>query len=436
MNTQPHSQKFLRQRKFLIIVPILILPFILLVFWALGGGTGSDSKNGKTHELAGMNFHLPDAHFTKKRPQDKLALYEQASKDSAKLLEAMKNDPYYVKDSTKDIDVKKSALETIFEKSAAKYDQHFPIDNKLNTGLNTKNGTQAKEDDIMQKLTILKTQINQKSENKPGDQSNGLNNSSKPSRATDNPDIAKLEKIMGLTKNNNQADPDITRLDGMLNKIMAIQHPESIEDSIRKMSEKNSREVFTVQLHPGQSRISLLDTGWQSRQTNSFFSLPTAEISPDAKQNAIEAEIQESQTLVSGATVKLRLVNDVFVSGLKIPKDAFIYGTASLNNERLKISINSLRSENNILPVALEVYDMDGMAGIYIPGSISRDVSKQSADQAISTIGLTTLDPSIQAQAASAGIQAAKTLISKKVKLVRVTVKQGYKVLLKDESQK
>jgi hypothetical protein len=36
-------------------------------------------------------------------------------------------------------------------------------------------------------------------------------------------------------------------------------------------------------------------------------------------------------------------------------------------------------------------------------------------------------------QAANAGIQAAKSLISKKVKLVKVTVKAGYKILLKDK---
>jgi hypothetical protein len=52
------------------------------------------------------------------------------------------------------------------------------------------------------------------------------------------------------------------------------------------------------------------------------------------------------------------------------------------------------------------------------------------------TIGLASLDPSWQAQAAGAGIEAAKTLVSRKVKLVKVTVKAGYQVLLRDEKQK
>jgi hypothetical protein len=42
------------------------------------------------------------------------------------------------------------------------------------------------------------------------------------------------------------------------------------------------------------------------------------------------------------------------------------------------------------------------------------------------------MDPSLKAQAASEGIRAAKSLLSKKVKQVKVTLKAGYQVLLRD----
>ena len=79
---------------------------------------------------------------------------------------------------------------------------------------------------------------------------------------------------------------------------------------------------------------------------------------------------------------------------------------------------------------------MDGISGIYIPGAITRDVAKQSVDHATQGFGLTTLDPSLAAQAANAGIEAARSLVSKKVKLMKVTLKAGYRVLLQDEQQK
>jgi conjugative transposon TraM protein len=118
-----------------------------------------------------------------------------------------------------------------------------------------------------------------------------------------------------------------------------------------------------------------------------------------------------------------------------VPKGNFLFGQAALNGERLNIKINNIRYQNSLFHVGLSVYDLDGMHGIYIPGAITRDVAKQSADRAIQGFGLTSLDPSLGEQTVSAGIETARNLISKKVKLKKVTVKAGYRVLLKDEKQ-
>ena len=106
-----------------------------------------------------------------------------------------------------------------------------------------------------------------------------------------------------------------------------------------------------------------------------------------------------------------------------------------MSNERLKITITSVRAGASILPVVMDVFDMDGLAGIYIPGSINRDVAKESTDNAVNSMGLTSLDPSLAAQATTAGIEAAKTLISKKVRLVKVTLPAGYAIFLQDKKQ-
>ena len=111
-----------------------------------------------------------------------------------------------------------------------------------------------------------------------------------------------------------------------------------------------------------------------------------------------------------------------------------VSGLVSLENERLQVEIGSIRYNNSLFPVKLEVYDMDGLAGIYIPGAISRDVAKQSADNSLQLMELTTLVPSLKAQAAAAGINTVKSLLSKKVKQVKVMVKAGYRVLLRDKN--
>ena len=59
-----HSEQFLRKRKFLMILPLLVLPFIAIMFAALGGGKGKGSQAREAH-TQGLNLKLPDAHFKK-----------------------------------------------------------------------------------------------------------------------------------------------------------------------------------------------------------------------------------------------------------------------------------------------------------------------------------------------------------------------------------
>ncbi|MBK8310910.1 MAG: conjugative transposon protein TraM [Chitinophagaceae bacterium] len=149
------------------------------------------------------------------------------------------------------------------------------------------------------------------------------------------------------------------------------------------------------------------------------------------EDNSIEALVNTNQVLVNGAVIQLRLATDVFINGVLIPKGNQVNGIVSLNNERLEAEINSIRYGNSLFPVKLEIYDMDGLPGIYIPGSISRDVSKQSADNSLQLMELTSVDPTMKAQLAAAGVNTIKGLLSRKVKQVKVMVKAGYKVLLK-----
>src|SRR5690606_24035731 len=131
-------------------------------------------------------------------------------------------------------------------------------------------------------------------------------------------------------------------------------------------------------------------------------------------------------TLVNGAVIKLRLQQDIYINGSLIPRGQFLFGLVSLNGERLEIEIESIRNKQQLLPVRLKVFDMDGIEGIYIPGAITRDVAKQSADHSLQLVELSGMDQSLKTQAASAGLNTAKNLLSKKIKLVKVSVKAGY----------
>lgn len=79
-----HSIQFLRTRKFLLILPLMVLPFLSLAFYAVGGGQGSIAA-GPAEQNRGLNTSLPAAAFGKQeKPKDKMGFYDQAKLDSAK----------------------------------------------------------------------------------------------------------------------------------------------------------------------------------------------------------------------------------------------------------------------------------------------------------------------------------------------------------------
>jgi hypothetical protein len=72
-----HSAKFLRQRKMMLVLPLMVIPFITLAFWALGGGKGTDDNN-LPNTTAGLNLQLPNANLKDERNADKLSFYKEA----------------------------------------------------------------------------------------------------------------------------------------------------------------------------------------------------------------------------------------------------------------------------------------------------------------------------------------------------------------------
>jgi conjugative transposon TraM protein len=227
-----------------------------------------------------------------------------------------------------------------------------------------------------------------------------------------------------------------------LDKVLKIQHPEMVTPPKERSVSPTISPAMEIPVKRDDGSLNTLagappvaaDTSKEPAPDidDGFIAFDDNNGIEAGTDNTIRAVVDEDQTLVSGATIKLRLTEGARVNGVTLPKDNFVYGTATLNNERLLISIKSVICGNSIYPVNWQVFDLDGMAGVFIPGAISRDVSKESAAEGINSVGVTSLDASLGGQAANAGIQAAKNLFSKKIKLVRVSVKAGYEVLLKE----
>lgn len=349
-----------KTRRLLLFLPLLVLPFVTMAFWSLGGGKAKNHQPPAT--LQGFNTALPQPKFDDGEKQDKLSVYEALSK-SAFGKEQLEN-PF-------------STIEM--------------------------NAYNSKTDnEITEKLERLSSSLNEQTEHRDFvNYHSGAN----PSIRSENHEVKKLENMMAMFSGQ-EDDPEMRQLDGILEKIMDIQHP------------GRTREKRENSMRTGAYTVSVLNAG------------------KDALPNeAIRAAIHQDQEIVSGAVIKLRLLDSIAINGMIIPKNQFIFGLANVNGERLQINLQTIRYKNSILPVSLSAFDLDGLQGLFIPGAVARDASKEGVDDAIQSMQIITMDPSISAQAAGAGVQAIKGLFSKKVKQIRVKLKAGYQILFKDNNQ-
>ena len=404
---------------------MLVLPFMTMFFWALGGGKGE--VVARVPESTGLNVKLPGAKFTDDEGNawDKLTLYQKARRDSVKANQAKRSDPYFrlatlkVKQDTS----KRDSLRKAGGVNASLGERTEPLD-----------ATEAK---VYKKLSELQKEIDKPSAKSTSKKQSKSQSSQASSPAFQN-DVDRLESMMLMMQNDPAQDKEMEDINGVLSKILDIQHPGRVKERLDK-ADKENNYALTARPNGTDDQISMLGNNGPGQTLpgmyalNAFYGLEES-VMPALEANAIRAEIYGNQNLVSGSVIKMELLQDINVSGIRIPKSHSVYGLCGLNGERLTIKVNSIQYDNSVYPVSLTVYDIDGLEGIHVPGAIARDAAKKSSNQAIQDIQLSTLDPSIEVQAASAGIEAAKGLLSKKTRLIQVTVKAGYKVFLKDKN--
>jgi conjugative transposon TraM protein len=396
-----------RQAKFFLVLPLIALPFITLLFWALGGGNNAQAR---TEKHAGINLRLPNPRITDDGPASKLSFYEQAQKDSAKVREAEKEDPYYRRpDSSGHEETRNGSKLYAY-------------------GLNYAGaGNQGDQtlDDNERSINIRLAEIKKRVNNPVIDQT------SNPASADDKGEhLRDLQNKISAQAND---DPEMKQINGMLDKLMAIEHPDLVKQQLKAASERQRGLIFPVSAFTSQSDDSYFGSETAPSVGAGFLGIDSADNGTNS--NSIAAIVHGTQTLTNGATIRLRLMQPVFINGVMLPQDNFIYGTCSLEGDRLHVDINNIRVGNRLFPVSLKVYDLDGLPGIRVPGAITRDAAKEGADEAIQSLDFYSMSPSVGAQAASAGVQAVKGLFSKKVRLIKVTVKSGYAVLLADPHQ-
>jgi len=340
----------LDRKKLYVMVPILLALFGLLGYgfyhWQQGRATPDKPK-------AGINTSLPDATFTEKEPEGKMAYYDKARLDSSR------NDT--------------AGLSYAAEKM----------------GFGKRPDDQTAK--ISEKLAVLNREINAPYVAPKSDVPFAPTQPTVPISK----DVDRLEALMkNMQEHSGGEDREMAQLSTMMDKILQIQNPDAALQQVK----------------------------------------PVAAV-PDSLFKAIPAEIASSGKVMQGSVVEIRLLDSVVLNGQHIPKGHTLFGLASFANQRMNLEIKNIRLGNQVIPVKLTVYDKrDAMTGVFAPEALLSEAIASGGSNAIGSLGVSGFD--LSTQLAGAGIDAAKSLLTKKIRRIKQPLKAGYPLLIRDNTLK
>ena len=398
---------WLKKNKALLLLPLALIPFVVLIFYILGGGKNAEKEQKTTDTTtSGINYVLPEADKSI-TIFDKMEAYEQQVTAAA----------------TTDYNILE-ATDTLVETT--------PVQSRIeNEGTESEAlaGTNPSENllaHIRDKESSIKKELEQGQD------------------ATDNQMKAATGKAVskdgyegkGYRKNGVNAEEKKQDQQDVQRQTLTtgIAELDKVFDENLELSRRNDSLQFY--LKQASSRLTQIDA-----ENNRKFTVSKKGVSgfgTNQSQNGsqvIKAEIYETATVLDGNRVKLRLLEEAWVNEIKVPQGSIVYGVCAIRNERLNISITQFPARESFLTVDLAVHDVDGLPGLYVPDNAARKATKDAlaGTNTSSMIGVTT-DPLTYAGIRAAD-RTAQTLL-KSIRLKRVTVKKNTIVYIINQKTK
>ena len=171
------------------------------------------------------------------------------------------------------------------------------------------------------------------------------------------------------------------------------------------------------------------------------FHTAVGEAPQQTARNTIKACVHGDQTITSGQSVRLRLLEAMRVGKYVLPRNTLITGEGSIKGERLDIEIHQVEHNGTIIPVELTVHDNDGQAGIFIPGSMEASAAKEMAANLGQNLGTSisitnqSAGDQLLSEVGRGAIQGVSQYISKKMREEKVHLKSGYTLMLYQNNQ-
>ena len=393
--TKPHDAQFLRTRKMAVFLPIVGVPFLAVMFFLGGGGTGVPAEAQNVE--SGFNTNLPKA---------------SVANITTSKLEAYANPV----DTLRNRGLVDAKLDTA---KGTGLSYGIGADGKAGPNGSVDNSVAAAQ---AQLIAAQQAQLN------------GGATANTTAQAGTPPGSLTPAEQAELLRTQRERDLSEQRAQAQMAALLAQSNAAAGGGAAPRtvaVAPAKKKPVTKVRAIDEDAVVSRLGSNGTGRKRTASFQGFDSESGSGGDANTLPAVIHESQEVVSGSLVKMRLTEAALINGHSLPANTFIYGKCSLAGERLSIAIETLKSGNSVFPAALEVYDVDGLEGLHIPGAITRDAAKQAGANSLDAADMMTMSSNPATAAAGVAVSAAKGLGKNKIRLVKVRLKAGYNIMLK-----
>jgi len=392
---------YLKRNKPLLFLPLVLIPFIVLIFYVLGGGEKKEKEEQKQKEqqtAKGANYTLPDA-------DKSVAIYDKMDNYSSKK-EVTTSHDYNIAGETDSTNEETLADESLTEERLLSEKKNLykndPVP-EMNADVSTDLMAHIRQKGKTVREDLENSQAEVKSQNVDADSNQAEQNKKKAddkkeSSAIPSTGIEELDRVFRQ------------------NRELAKRN-DSLNIRLNETSAKNEK------LEAERSKRSTLEKGGKSGFKPKETAIPV-----------IEAEVYETSTVLTGNRVKLRLLEEAWLNGVKIPVNTFLYGICEVSNERLQIEVLQIPVGEKFVPVNVTVCDLDGLPGLYVPDNASRKVAKEVGSSANTSSMFGVSNNPLTYIGMQAADKTAQSIL-RMIKIKKVTIKKNTLVYLINKSK-
>lgn len=374
-------KEILIKNKQLLVPPLIVLPFLFLIFYVLGGGQGTDLKQPE-EQVDGANYQLPEAD-RKIGILDKKEAYQRQEKLNEE-------------------------RPVSFSFDSLSGPEQIQLSNEL--------GEEEARD-------ILNRHMNQQKESvkealtDPGYQET---KEMTMSEATVNSKMTKGQKSQYSKKKKTQ--PYGGEVNQALSSFEAMETLISSHEKMAKQNDSLLRELQKMQYQrkpEDKNEVLKVKVSGQVHQRS---------VGDDP---IIMVSVMNDCTVRSGNRVMICLEKDILIDGINIKAGTPIYGLCKSDNERLQIQVTSIPARGTFLPVGLAAYDTDGIKGLYVPDHAARKIYKDVVGDVNPSVLFTPEGEALTYMGLNAAGDMARTMM-KSVREKRVHLRRNTLIILKN----